>query len=66
MFNRWIEQNSNEFIGVLSSYVVRLQHQNDNLRYTFFINNKAVCFSSPIRHLTGQRFGDITLGNKLC
>ncbi len=40
MFNRWIEQNSNEFIGVLSSYVVRLQHQNDNLRYTFFINNE--------------------------
>ncbi|CAF1081974.1 unnamed protein product [Rotaria sordida] len=36
---RWIEQNSNEFIGVLDTYIVRLQHQNNNLRYTFFINN---------------------------
>ncbi|CAF0771170.1 unnamed protein product [Rotaria sordida] len=36
---RWIEQNSNEFIGVLGTYIVRLQHQNNNLRYTFFINN---------------------------
>jgi len=35
---RWIEQNPNEFIGVIASYIVRLQHQNDNLRYTFFIN----------------------------
>jgi N-glycosylase/DNA lyase len=38
--NRWIEQNLNEFIGVLDLYIVRLQHQNDNLRYTFFTNNK--------------------------
>ncbi|CAF3799676.1 unnamed protein product [Adineta steineri] len=37
---RWIEQNLNEFIGVLGSYIVRLQHQNDNLRYTFFTNNE--------------------------
>lgn len=38
LFNRWIEQNLNEFIGVLGPYIVRLQHQYDNLRYTFFIN----------------------------
>jgi len=39
-FTRWIEQNSNEFIGVLGSYIVCLQHQNDNLRYRFFTNNE--------------------------
>ncbi|UJR23338.1 hypothetical protein I4U23_026352 [Adineta vaga] len=37
---RWIEQSLNEFVGVLGSYVVRLQHQNDNLRYTFFTNDE--------------------------
>ena len=26
-------------MGVLGTYVVRLQHQNDQLRYTFFTNN---------------------------
>lgn len=40
MLLRWIEYNSNEFIGVISSFVVRLQHQNDQLRYTFLTNNE--------------------------
>jgi N-glycosylase/DNA lyase len=49
VFNRWIEQSPNEFIGVLGPYVVRLQHQNDNLRYTFLTdicNNKDLIDSS--------------------
>ncbi|CAF3421753.1 unnamed protein product [Rotaria sp. Silwood1] len=39
---RWIEQSPNEFVGVLGSYIIHLQHQNDNLRYTFFTNNDSM------------------------
>ncbi|CAF3672253.1 unnamed protein product [Rotaria sordida] len=35
---RWIEQISNEFIGVLGSYIICLQHINENLHYTFYTN----------------------------
>ncbi|CAF2512376.1 unnamed protein product [Rotaria sp. Silwood2] len=35
---RWIEQISNEFIGVLGSYIIRLQHIDENLHYTFYTN----------------------------
>jgi N-glycosylase/DNA lyase len=37
-FNRWIEQISNEFIGVLGSYIIHLKHENENLQYVFYTN----------------------------
>ncbi len=37
-FNRWIAQIPNEFIGVLDSYIIRLQHENENLHYIFYTN----------------------------
>jgi N-glycosylase/DNA lyase len=36
--NRWFEQIPNEFIGVLDSYIIHLQHKNENLYYTFYTN----------------------------
>jgi N-glycosylase/DNA lyase len=38
IFNRWIEQTPNEFIGVLSSYIIYLKHENEYLYYTFYTN----------------------------
>lgn len=38
MLNRWIEPKPNEFIGVLGSFIIRLQHENGNLHYTYYTN----------------------------
>ncbi|CAF4243497.1 unnamed protein product [Rotaria socialis] len=35
---RWFEQNQNEFIGVLGSFIIYLQRGNENLFYTFYTN----------------------------
>ncbi|UJR25563.1 hypothetical protein I4U23_006908 [Adineta vaga] len=40
---RWFEQSSNEFIGVLYSYIIRLQYENENLHYKFYINTNLNC-----------------------
>lgn len=34
--NRWFEQTSNEFIGVLHAYIIRLRHENALLQYEFY------------------------------
>jgi N-glycosylase/DNA lyase len=45
--NRWIEQIPNEFIGVLGSYIIRLQHENENLQYIFYTNISNQNLSTP-------------------
>ena len=34
--NRWFEQTSNELIGVLHAYIIRLRHENALLHYEFY------------------------------
>jgi hypothetical protein len=48
---RWSEQIPNELIGVLDFYIIRLQHENDNLHYKFYTNisNKNLLTSSNDR-----------------
>ncbi|CAF0752892.1 unnamed protein product [Adineta steineri] len=43
---RWVEQSRNEFIGVLKSYIIYLQHENENLRYTFYTNKSCIIESN--------------------